>query len=79
MSGVNVELHWDLHEGASKVAIERRVGANAKWDRIATQAASARFTDARPPTGSVVSYRVRALNDAGESAYSNVIRVNLQK
>jgi hypothetical protein len=79
MSAANVQLHWDLHEGAAKVAIERRVGNNATWDRIATQAASARFTDARPPTGSVVSYRVRALNDAGESAYSNVIRVHLQK
>jgi hypothetical protein len=79
MSGADVELHWELHDGAAKVAIERRVGNPGKWDRIATQAAGARFTDARPPTGSVVSYRVRALNDAGESAYSNVVRVHHQK
>ena len=79
LSGANVELHWELHEGASKVAIERRLGANGKWERISMQAAGTRFSDARPPTSSVVSYRVRAINEAGESAYSNVIRVHLQK
>ena len=76
MSGAGVQLQWDLHEGATKVAIERRMGADGKWDRIATQSAGVKFSEPRPPTSSVLCYRVRAINEAGESAYSNVIRVN---
>jgi hypothetical protein len=77
-SGGGVELHWELHGGgATKVAIERRVGnSGARWERIATEAAGTQFTDSTAPRGSVVCYRVRALNDAGESAFSNIARVN---
>ena len=71
-------LHWELHGGgATKVAIERRVGnSGARWERIATEAAGTQFTDSTAPRGSVLCYRVRALNDAGESAFSNIARVN---
>ncbi len=70
------ELHWELHEGGvARVGVERRLGTG-KWERIATAAATTRFTDERPPAGTVISYRVRAINEAGESAYSNVVRVN---
>ncbi len=34
------------------------------------------FSDDAARRGSVVSYRVRAINNAGESAYSYVARVN---
>ena len=69
-SGGGVALQWISH-GTSKAAIERRAGNDGKWERIATQASGDQFTDAAPPRG-VVCYRVRALNDAGESAFSNI-------
>ena len=77
-SGAGVELRWELHGGSpSKVAIERRVGnAGARWERIATEAAGTQFRDASAPQGSVVCYRVRAINAGGESAFSNIARVD---
>ncbi len=71
------ELHWELHNGhPSKIAIERRIGNTARWERIATQPVSAQFSDATVPRGTDVCYRVRAINDAGESAYSNIARIH---
>src|SRR3984885_14754561 len=78
-SGANVTLRWQLHEGnPSKVAVERRMGntGSREWERIATQPPRTEFTDTGVPRGSVVCYRVRAINNAGESAYSNIARVN---
>ena len=76
-TGSNVTLRWELHGShASKVGVERRTGNRGRWERIATQAAGTQFTDASAPRGSVVCYRVRAIDDAGESAYSNIARVN---
>ena len=76
-SGAGAELRWVLHEGApSKVAIERRAGNTGRWERVATPPAGMQFTDAAPPSGPVVCYRVRAINAAGESAYSNVARMS---
>ena len=43
---------------------------------VATPPAGMQFTDAAPPSGRVVCYRVRAINAAGESAYSNVARMS---
>jgi hypothetical protein len=76
-SGASVELHWTMHGGSpSKVAIERRVGnTGARWERIASEASGAQFNDATAQRGSVVCYRVRAINAAGESAFSNIARV----
>jgi hypothetical protein len=75
-SGPGVELHWALHGGSpSKVVIERRTGnSGVRWEQIASQAAETQFNDATAPSGSVC-YRVRAVNDAGESAFSNIARV----
>ena len=78
LSGSRVNLQWELHEGgASKVAIERRAGDTGRWERIATQPAGTQFTDTRAAGGQVACYRVRAVNDAGESAYSNIVRISL--
>jgi hypothetical protein len=63
-------LKWELH-GARKAAVERRAGK--AWQRIATVEGNS-FHDTNAPRG-VVSYRVRALNDAGESAFSNIVTV----
>ena len=75
-SGAGVALRWQLHDGnPSKVAVERRTGNTGPWQRISTQPARTAFTDTEAPRGPVVCYRVRATNNAGESAYSNIARV----
>ncbi len=78
VSGSSAKLTWEVHGGSSTaVAIERRLGEHRGWERIAKLPASAtEYTDSRLPRGQVASYRVRALNDAGESAYSNIARIN---
>lgn len=70
-----VTLTWEVHGGnPTQSAVERRI-ADGSWERIKTfPAATTEFTDSLAGRG-VVSYRVRALNDAGESAYSNVVRL----
>jgi len=74
-AGGSVKLTWEVHGGdATGIAVERRVGESAKWDRIATLAGTGtEYSDSAAGKG-IVSYRVRALNGAGESAYSNIIR-----
>jgi hypothetical protein len=56
--------------------VERRTGNTGRWERIATPAAGDQFSDAAAPRASAVCYRVRAINEAGESAFSNIARVN---
>jgi hypothetical protein len=65
-------LKWELHD-ARRSTIERRIGNAGKWERIATINGTS-YTDANAPNG-LICYRVRALNEAGESAFSNIIRV----
>ena len=71
-----VRLAWTLHGGnPTQTAVERRLGERS-WERIKTLPATAiEFTDAQSGRSGLVSYRVRALNEAGESAYSNVVRL----
>lgn len=75
--GNGVQLRWEVHgSDSNQVAVERREGANGTWQRITTQPSTeTSYTDAQRPAGSVVCYRVRALNDAGESAFSNILRI----
>lgn len=71
-----MDLQWALHGGEpTGVVIERRAGNSGRWERVATLAGVLRFLDTAPPRG-VVCYRVRATNNAGESAFSNIVRVN---
>ena len=70
-------LSWEAH-GASPagMAVERRIGDSGKWERIAKLAGSAtEYEDSSSVSGKVNCYRVRAVDDAGESAYSNVVRL----
>lgn len=73
-SGSRVKLAWEDHGANSTgIAVERRIGSQM-WDTIAKlPAGTTRFDDASAASSVVLSYRVRALNQAGESAYSNVI------
>lgn len=79
-AGDVVKLGWEVHGGdPTDVAVERRTGSGdpaAKWDRIATLPAAATGYSDSAARGQELSYRVRALNAAGESAYSNIVRVS---
>jgi len=68
-----VTLTWEVHGGnPTQSAVERRI-ADGSWERIKTlPATTTEFTDSQAGRGEVF-YRVRALNDAGESAYSNIV------
>jgi hypothetical protein len=76
VSGSAVSLTWEVHGGnPDGVVIERRAGEGA-WKRITKLAAAvSRDDDPSAPANLDVSYRVRAVNGAGESAYSNVVHV----
>ena len=66
---------WRCSRLCDAVVIERRGGDAGGWTRVASQAAGNReYTDGSAPVG-VVSYRVRAANASGESAYSNLATV----
>jgi hypothetical protein len=68
----STSLKWELH-GSSRAAVERRIGNEGPWERIAT-ITGATFQDSSAPNG-LICYRVRAVNGAGESAFSNIVRV----
>ena len=76
-AGGSVELSWAVHgSGVTGVAVERRKGNQSAWERIARLPAEAKsYRDAGAPAGQTLCYRVRALNGARESAYSNIARV----
>jgi hypothetical protein len=73
--GNAVRLKWEMHGGDARQAIvERRTGDRGQWTRLATQSPAGEFTDNGAPAGALC-YRVRASNQNGESAYSNVARI----
>jgi hypothetical protein len=71
-----VTLTWKVHgKHSTWVFVERRAGDQA-WSRIAKLLPTAsHYEDTSVPAVTVVSYRVRAMNNAGESAYSNVAHI----
>jgi hypothetical protein len=75
----SAQLTWQPHGGAATaIAVERRVGEQGRWERVAKLPIGAKgYTDSRLSKGQRLSYRVRALNDAGESAYSNIVRISM--
>ena len=72
-------LTWEPHGGdTTAMAVERRIGDRGSWGRVAKLPVGAKeYTDSHLAKGQSLSYRVRALNDAGESAYSNIVRVSM--
>ena len=84
-AGDGLRLTWELHgKGATGVVVERRVesargtaaspAGSGAWETfgVTLAAGSTEVTDSTVPRGARVSYRVRAVNAAGQSAYSNV-------
>jgi len=83
MSAGAVKLAWQVHGGdPQNIVVERRdgpVGANNPWQRVAeVPASTASFSCPLPGKGKNVAYRVKATNDAGESATSNPVRLPVQ-
>jgi hypothetical protein len=76
-SGGAVELAWELHGGdITGIAVERRRSDHGAWERIAKLAGDAKsYRDASAGSAQMLCYRVRAINAAGESAYSNIARL----
>jgi len=80
-AGRAVMLSWEVHGGdAAGMVVERTLGAesdtSSAWEKIASLGAKAsEYRDNTLSKGQKAAYRVRALNSAGESAYSNVVRV----
>lgn len=75
-AGNTIELTWKAHgTNGTGVVVERRVAEGA-WKRIARLPFTAtHYEDASLPASSPASYRVRSINQAGESAYSNVVHI----
>ncbi len=78
LRGNSAKLSWSLHGGEPKgVVVERRVeslaGDGSRWERIAKlENTATEYTDSGVAKGRQAAYRVRAYNDPGESAYSNI-------
>jgi hypothetical protein len=76
-----IKLKWEVHgSDQTDIEVERQVTAgtagSTPWERIAKlPGTSAEYSDSAAPREGRVGYRVRASNDAGESAYSNIVRV----
>ena len=82
-NGNSLELTWAVHAESKGIIIERQVldsspdNSRGNWQRLVKlSATTTKYTDSTAPRGKSVGYRVRASNDAGESAYSNVVRIS---
>jgi hypothetical protein len=75
--GGQVQLAWEMHAGdATGFALERRLDESRNWERIAKgPAATTQYVDRDRGARGIISYRVRASNAAGDSAFSNIVRV----
>jgi hypothetical protein len=81
-AGGSVTLSWEVHSGnPQQIVVERcdDTGSSpSAWKQIAELASSAtQYTDPRPRKGQQISYRVRATNESGKSASSNIARVSV--
>ena len=80
--GNSLKLTWSVHAESKGIIVERQASdssgerASGNWQKVARlPATEAEYTDSSAPREKSLGYRVRAFNDAGESAYSNVVRI----
>lgn len=81
-SSGSLKLTWEVHGADPQhVVVERREDSGsgrAGWRRIAeVPVSTAEYNDAHLKKGQQLSYRVRAISAAGESASSNFVRVTV--
>ena len=80
----SVKLIWQIHGGnRTGVVVERQIenqrGDGGNWERVAKlPSGRTEYIDSGVGKERRAAYRVRALNEAGESAYSNIVRLNLR-
>lgn len=72
-----VSLTWnDNANNEDGFQVERRTGSTGTWQLIATVSVNVKsYTDASTARRTTYDYRVRALNAAGGSAYSNTVSI----
>lgn len=83
-SGNSLKLTWAVHKETKGIIIERQISGSSvervkgNWEVLARlPAPTTEYVDSSVPRGESLGYRVRAFNDAGESAYSNIVRTRL--
>lgn len=81
-AGSSLRLTWAVHEETKGIIVERQTAETSanheggSWQKLGRLPASANeYVDSSAPRGKSLGYRVRAFNDAGESAYSNIVRI----
>jgi M6 family metalloprotease-like protein len=76
-SSAMVNLTWkDTANSEWGFYLERRIGTTGTWEVIATVAANATgYSDTTIAPSTSYSYRLRAFNDYGASAYSNIVTI----
>jgi len=83
ITGNAAKLTWEVHGGGpTGIVVERRNDSKdaAPWEKVAQLGATASdYTDASYRSGMRSSYRVRAVNSGGTSAYSNIVRLPAQR
>ena len=78
VQGQFVRLRWVDVAGEAGYQVERRVDGTAQWVRVGNTAANVvTFADDELDRGRTYVYRVRAINGAGPSPYSNTAAVNV--
>jgi hypothetical protein len=73
-NGRKAQLTWKTHEGhPESILVERRTADHTQWQQLAKlTSGDTSYVDFSIPSSQRVSYRVRAANAAGNSAYSNI-------
>jgi hypothetical protein len=76
-ASAGAELTWKVHGGnPAFISVERRNGRGGDWRPISQLPGTATsFADKAGPNSEGISYRVRARNSAGTSAYSNIATI----
>lgn len=74
VSSGQINLGWiDSSPNEAGFKVERRIGNSDTWSQIAVRSANVvTYSDLGLLANTLYSYRVRAYNDAGDSAYSSV-------